>query len=76
MRANSFSFIEIAEKCLDIFGEISRSIAWIVSLVLAPALHQKIDETRSSGSPASSIAASVFSIVGCSGLLAIASMSA
>ena len=49
MRENSFSFIEIAEKCLDIFGEISRSIAWIVSLVLAPALHQKIEETRSSG---------------------------
>ncbi|OWK21102.1 hypothetical protein AJ88_21115 [Mesorhizobium amorphae CCBAU 01583] len=59
MRANNFSFIEIAEKCLDIFGEMSRSSAWIASLVWAPARHQKIDETWSSGSPASSSAASV-----------------
>jgi hypothetical protein len=60
MRAKSFSFIEIAEKCLDIFGEMSRSMAWMASLVWAPARHQKIDETWSSASPPSSSAASVF----------------
>ena len=76
MRANSAAFIEIVEECRDIFGAISRSIAWIVSLVCAPARHQKIDETRSSGRPTSSSAASVFSIVGSSGLSAIASISA
>ena len=75
MRANSFSFIEIAEKCRDIFGAMSRSTAWIASLVWAPARHQKIDETWSSGSPASSSAASVLSIVGASALSAIASIS-
>ncbi len=76
MRANSLSFIEIAEKCRDIFGEISRSMAWICSLVWAPARHQKIADTRSSGSPASSSAASVFSMVAASELPAIASISA
>ena len=76
MRANSRSFIEIAEKCRDIFGEMSRSIAWIASLVWAPARHQKIDETRSSASPASSSACSVLSMVGGSALPAMASISA
>ena len=54
---------------------MSRSSAWIASLVWAPARHQKIDETRSSASPESSSAASVLSIVGASGLPAIASIS-
>jgi hypothetical protein len=53
MRANSFSFIEIAENARDIFGEMSRSSAWIASLLWAPARHQKIDETWSSASPPS-----------------------
>ncbi len=75
MRANSFAFIEMAEKCRAIFGEMSRSTAWIVSLVCAPARFQKIEETRSSASPESSSAASVLSMVGASALPAIASIS-
>ncbi len=72
MRANSF-FVhrDRRDNACDIFGAISRSSAWIASLVLAPALHQKIDETRSSGSPESSSAANVFSTVGASALPAI-----
>ncbi len=65
----------MAEKCRAILGAISRSTAWIASLVWAPARHQKIEDTRSSASPESSSAASVLAIVGGSGEPAMASIS-
>ncbi len=75
MRENSLSFMLIAEKCLAIFGASSRSSARMASLVWAPARSQNIDEAWSSACPDSSSAASVFSIVGASASLAIASIS-
>ena len=66
----------IADWWRDSSGDSLRSNSCSVSFVLAPTKFQNMSDALVSSSPASSSAETVFSYVGSSGLLAIASISA